>query len=259
MILNGLSAIKLYKVNIASCICDGNKAQKKAFSFAWTESLRFKDSWLKGIIFIPCLCHRIDNGYKYHVTHDPALKEIIERIKSYPAILNEHRNEIGAKCPPPVSTRWLYDFDIIAFILKHKDKAHKYVELNESKMNLYKVLLVFKSLLKIFENPNTYFELGGKGDGTSGYDITAGDLDGGQEVNMEGPGIIPVYILDKNLKRTTEINETQLPIMASNYGTSKLLHEEQGKYTGADIYMAADGTWRYKAEHMRLPILRSRY
>ena len=109
------------------------------------------------------------------------------------------------------------------------------------------------------ENPNTYFELGGKGDGTSGYDITAGDLDGGQEVNMEGPGIIPVYILDKNLKRTTEINETQLPIMASNYGTSKLLHEEQGKYTGADIYMAADGTWRYKAEHMRLPILRSRY
>lgn len=157
MILNGLSAIKLYKVNIASCICDGNKAQKKAFSFAWTESLRFKDSWLKGIIFIPCLCHRIDNGYKYHVTHDPALKEIIERIKSYPAILNEHRNEIGAKCPPPVSTRWLYDFDIIAFILKHKDKAHKYVELNESEMNLYKVLLVFKSLLKIFENPNTYF------------------------------------------------------------------------------------------------------
>lgn len=109
------------------------------------------------------------------------------------------------------------------------------------------------------ENPNTYFELGGKKDGTSGYDITAGDLNGEQEVNTEGPGVIPVYILDKNLKITSEINKTQLPIMASNYGASELLHAEQGKYTGADVYMAADGTWRYKAEHMRLPILRSRY
>ena len=108
-------------------------------------------------------------------------------------------------------------------------------------------------------NPNTYFELGGKGDGTSGYDITAGDLDGGQEVNMEGPGIIPVYILDKNLKRTEDTNTSQLPIMVSNYGKSDLLYEEQGKYTGADVYMAADGTWRYIAEHIRLPILRSRY
>ena len=109
------------------------------------------------------------------------------------------------------------------------------------------------------ENPNTYFELGGKRDGASGYDITAGDLNGEQEVNTEGPSPIPVYILDKNLKRTKVTNITQLPIMVSNYGKSELLSAEQGKYTGADVYMAADGTWRYKAEHMRLPILRSRY
>jgi hypothetical protein len=109
------------------------------------------------------------------------------------------------------------------------------------------------------EKPNTYFELGGKGDSTSGYDITAGDLNGEQEVNTEVPGDIPVYILDKDLKRTSKINESQLPIMASNYGKSDLLYEEQGKYTGADVYMAADGTWRYIAEHIRLPILRSRY
>ena len=109
------------------------------------------------------------------------------------------------------------------------------------------------------EKPNTYFELGGKRDDKSGYDITAGDLNGKKEVNTEVPGDIPVYILDKDLKRTEETNTSQLPIMASNYGKSDLLYEEQGKYTGADVYMAADGTWRYIAEHIRLPILRSRY
>ena len=43
IILDALTSIKNYNVSIASCICDGNKAQKKAFSFDWTESLRFHD------------------------------------------------------------------------------------------------------------------------------------------------------------------------------------------------------------------------
>ena len=50
-----------------------------------------------------------------------------------------------------------------------------------------------------------------------------------------------------------------MPLLVRNYGKSVYLSEEFGSYSGADIYMAADGTWRYKAEHSRVPILRSRY
>ena len=39
MLFNRRSAINLYKIRIDSCICDGNIAQKKAFSFAWSQSM----------------------------------------------------------------------------------------------------------------------------------------------------------------------------------------------------------------------------
>ena len=46
-IYDALSNIKLYNIKIGTCICDGNLAQKKAFSFDWGLSLRFKADWLK--------------------------------------------------------------------------------------------------------------------------------------------------------------------------------------------------------------------
>ena len=103
------------------------------------------------------------------------------------------------------------------------------------------------------ENPNTYFKLGG--DGVDGQDATFGDLGGVQEMN----GSIPVYLLDKNNKRTNVPHELKMPRLVENYGKSPLLYAEYGRYSGADIFMAADGTWRYKMEHMRFPVLRSRY
>lgn len=103
------------------------------------------------------------------------------------------------------------------------------------------------------ENPNTYFKLGG--DGVNGQDAIFGDLGGIQEMN----GSIPVYLLDKNNKRTNIPHKLKMPRLVENYGKSPLLYAEYGRYSGADIFMAADGTWRYKMEHMRLPVLRSRY
>lgn len=103
------------------------------------------------------------------------------------------------------------------------------------------------------ENPNTYFKLGG--DGVDGQDATFSDLGGIQEMN----GSIPVFLLDKNNKRTNKEHRLKMPRLVENYGKSPLLYAEYGRYSGADIFMAADGTWRYKMEHMRLPVLRSRY
>ena len=136
---------------------DGNRAQKKAFSYEWGLSLRFKDDFLKRIIYIPCICHRLDNAYKYHASHDETLKNIVENIKSYPRILNDHIEEIGAKCPLAVSTRWIYDFDILNFIIKHQNKTKSFITLDETEVHLFDILFVFKSLIKICENPNTRF------------------------------------------------------------------------------------------------------
>ena len=56
-----------------------------------------------------------------------------------------------------------------------------------------------------------------------------------------------------------ELKKSKKPLLVENYGLSDDLHVEDDYLTGSDIYLAADGTWRYRAEHVRLPILRSRY
>lgn len=106
------------------------------------------------------------------------------------------------------------------------------------------------------KNPNTVFKMGADNTGDAGRDATFGDLNNLKEVHASGIG---VYLLDNKNKRTNKKKTSGMPLLVENYGKSVTLDEEQGHYTGADVYMAADGTWRYKAEHMRLPILRSRY
>ena len=102
-------------------------------------------------------------------------------------------------------------------------------------------------------NPNTYFKLNGNGtESNPGYDATFGDLENDESENN-------LYLLNKNNKKTETKKVSKMPLLVKNYGNSSAITKEQGSYTGADVYLAADGTWRYKAEHMRLPILREAY
>lgn len=105
-------------------------------------------------------------------------------------------------------------------------------------------------------SPNTVFKIGADNNGDNGRDATFGDLNNKKEHHTNGT---TVYLLDKKNKRTNIEKTSGMPLLVENYGKSVTLAREQGEYTGSDVYMAADGTWRYKAEHMRTPILRSRY
>lgn len=105
-------------------------------------------------------------------------------------------------------------------------------------------------------SPNTVFKMGADNTGDIGRDATFGDLNNQKEYHKDNTKL---YLLDKKNKRTKNEKTSGMPLLVENYGKSASLASEQGEYTGSDVYMAADGTWRYKAEHMRIPILRSRY
>jgi len=64
----GLANMQKYDVNLGSVVADGNKAQKKCFDKSWRSSLRniAENRFIREVIFIPCLCHRVDNALKYH-------------------------------------------------------------------------------------------------------------------------------------------------------------------------------------------------
>lgn len=82
-------------------------------------------------------------------------------------------------------------------------------------------------------NPNTYF---GDGGATTELD----DKTDGSEV--VGIGDVSRGFQRKDL-----------------YGTSAAISPDQNKISSSDVYLAADGTWRYVGDHVRIPILRCDY
>ena len=64
----GIDFLRINNIPVGSITVDGNRAQLKALSFTWSNSLRRwyidHDDFMKRIIVNPCLCHRINNSYK---------------------------------------------------------------------------------------------------------------------------------------------------------------------------------------------------
>lgn len=159
VLLNGLAPIKLAGISIGSVVCDGNKAQKKAFSFEIRATLRFQVGyeWLKEVIFIPCLCHLTHNAYKNCVKKSPTLVPIMSTIREGAKTLRNHREEVGALCPPFINTRWIYDYDILDFMRKHIEKCQPIFNIPPESEQIYDVISIFKSLVGIFEKEGTKF------------------------------------------------------------------------------------------------------
>lgn len=103
------------------------------------------------------------------------------------------------------------------------------------------------------DDPNTYFAFEGDGTELKGTDAVFNDLENPIVPEVDLP------LLDENFKKSGKTKTYKAPLLVVNYGNSSLLSKEQGEYTGAEVYLSAEGTWRHKNEHVRLPILRSRY
>lgn len=87
------------------------------------------------------------------------------------------------------------------------------------------------------KNPNTWFNRYGNNDTLTGTPAVFDDRD----------SRIPNSGIDMNFRNH------------SDYGTADNLREKQSEYGSADVYLAADGTWRFLFDHVRVPILRCEY
>ena len=104
-------------------------------------------------------------------------------------------------------------------------------------------------------NPNSHFNLNGEGElayDSDGEWNTKSGLDAEfSDISNEEDEVL--------LYNSDQLKKSKRPLLVENYGKSKYLDEEGEEYSGADVYLSAIGDWRYKAEHLRAPILRSRY
>ena len=76
----GLEFIRINNIPVGSITIDGNRAQLKALSFDWVNSLRHRykehNEFTKHIIVNPCLCHRVNNAYIASYRKNETLKKL---------------------------------------------------------------------------------------------------------------------------------------------------------------------------------------
>ena len=148
-------------LNISSIVMDGSKAQAKAFAVTYPRSLRkirFTTETAKKVITFPCACHLLENAYKKMVGMDRKTGDLIAECRAIGRMLNELPHSL-ATCPRFVSTRWVYDYDIVKYLLQHRDDArdavHRPVPLESSLRILKNFLGILRTLIARFESASS--------------------------------------------------------------------------------------------------------
>ena len=147
----GLRIIHSHKINIGSIIVDGHRGQLKALNPKWKYSI-FRTSnlqWIQSILVIPSICHRIHNSFKACSRSNAEINNALMLLHQSAENLRRDAINVGAICPPHVSTRWINDADIAFFHMKH-DVPFDYSD------ELIPIFVIFKTLILEFEDSKAF-------------------------------------------------------------------------------------------------------
>ena len=92
------------------------------------------------------------------------------------------------------------------------------------------------------DTPNTWFNQNGDGTPEKGTSIV-----------LDDPTETPVG-LENLVGKNISVKK-----FAANYGKNENFVEDPEKVSASDVYLAADGTWRYVFDQVRVPVLKSRF
>jgi hypothetical protein len=123
---NILSCVQRRQIQIGTIVCDGASYQIKALNFEDSESIQARNPEVPlfvRLIYIPCLCHRLNNAYDRLLRDSALLKAMIRALHDVARFCRKpkQRRALGAVCPEFIKTRWLYDDRLFEFILHHDD------------------------------------------------------------------------------------------------------------------------------------------
>jgi hypothetical protein len=113
-------------IKISAVICDGATFQTKALNFDDSHSIQFQNPdnvLLTRLLFIPCLCHRLNNAYHCLFRECLDFRNFIISLRALGKFCrrSDQRNILGRACPQFIETRWLYDQRILQFVLAHAE------------------------------------------------------------------------------------------------------------------------------------------
>jgi hypothetical protein len=116
-------------IHVSVVICDGATYQTKALNWEDPESLQGthqEDPLLSRVLFVPCLCHRLNNAYRRLVHDSELFGSFISDLRRLAMFCRKPkwRRQIGGNCPEFIETRWLYDHRILQFLLSREHEIN---------------------------------------------------------------------------------------------------------------------------------------
>jgi hypothetical protein len=113
-------------IQVGTIICDGATYQIKALNFADLDSIQSRNSdtrLFSRLLYVPCLCHRLNNAYHRLLRDSAFLSEVIRSLRDLARFCRKpnQRRILGAICPEFIQTRWLYDHRLLVFVLEHAE------------------------------------------------------------------------------------------------------------------------------------------
>ena len=171
---DGILKIARAKCHPSVIVVDGQSSQNKALKKNDPESIYFLKpepnpsehtkrcfDTLHHIIKIPCLCHRLSNAYKRAVSDNATLSALLSRFRSAADFIKSS-HDIGFSTPTFITTRWLYDFDILEFFRDKKQDVNQALIRNmitafdDADFDLvYRTIEVARCLVNIMSDPAT--------------------------------------------------------------------------------------------------------
>ena len=101
-------------------------------------------------MFKPCLCHLIDNTYKAACKNSQNLQTVVNELQDIGKACRENPKIVNGICPNIQNQRWIIDFGICSFILKHANQWE--YQMTELK----RIMSILKSLTLIFLDQKTF-------------------------------------------------------------------------------------------------------
>jgi hypothetical protein len=117
---------------VAGVTSDGARFQRKGLNWRDKMSIQYKyPKQFKELLFVPCVCHRLQLALKDLYGENFLYQERIKGIRHAAIELRKPETQmlIGRTCPSHISTRWIYDYPILNFIVSNlQDIRNKVVE-----------------------------------------------------------------------------------------------------------------------------------
>jgi hypothetical protein len=120
-------------IKISAVICDGATFQTKALTFDDPQSIQSQhpdNVLLTRLLFMPCLCHRLNNAYHFLCRDCRLFGDFIRSLRALGKFCRRpgQRDILGCACPQFIETRWLYDQRILRFVLAHAETINTHFE-----------------------------------------------------------------------------------------------------------------------------------